>query len=75
MSEQLSEMSGYEVLSQAFVAEGVDNLFALLGRRKHVRGSHHGAELQVRVVPPSRAARLSWRTPMPATPARWAWRA
>ena len=27
----MSEMNGYEALSQAFVAEGVDNVFALLG--------------------------------------------
>jgi thiamine pyrophosphate-dependent acetolactate synthase large subunit-like protein len=50
MSEQSSEMSGYEVLSQAFVAEGVDTVFALLGDANMYWGAIMAQKHNVRVV-------------------------
>ncbi|MEA3157316.1 MAG: acetolactate synthase large subunit [Betaproteobacteria bacterium] len=50
MSERSSEMSGYEVLSQAFVAEGTETLFALLGDANMYWGAIMAQKYGVRVV-------------------------
>src|SRR6185503_20098745 len=49
-SEQSGDLTGYEVLSQAFVAEGVDNLFALLGDANMYWGAIMAQKYNVRVV-------------------------
>ena len=46
----MSELNGYEVLSQAFVAEGVDTLFALLGDANMYWGAVMAQKHGVRVV-------------------------
>ena len=46
----MSELNGYEVLSQAFVAEGVDTLFALLGDANMYWGAIMAQKHGVRVV-------------------------
>jgi thiamine pyrophosphate-dependent acetolactate synthase large subunit-like protein len=46
----MSELNGYEVLSQAFVAEGVDTLFALLGDANMYWGAVMAQKYGVRVV-------------------------
>lgn len=46
----MSEINGYEVLSQAFVAEGVDTLFALLGDANMYWGAVMAQKHGVRVV-------------------------
>ena len=46
----MSEVSGYEVLSQAFVAEGVDTMFALLGDANMYWGAMMAQKYGVRVV-------------------------
>ncbi len=45
-----SELNGYEVLSQAFVAEGVDTMFALLGDANMYWGAIMAQKYGVRVV-------------------------
>jgi thiamine pyrophosphate-dependent acetolactate synthase large subunit-like protein len=46
----MSDPNGYEVLSQAFVAEGVDTLFALLGDANMYWGAVMAQKFGVRVV-------------------------
>src|SRR5687768_9657806 len=46
----MSDLSGYEVLSQAFVAEGVDNLFVLLGDANMYWGTIMAQKYNVQVV-------------------------
>ncbi|HYC47990.1 MAG TPA: thiamine pyrophosphate-binding protein [Burkholderiales bacterium] len=46
----MSEMKGYEALSQAFVAEGCDTLFALLGDANMYWGAIMAQKYNVRVV-------------------------
>ena len=46
----MSELNGYEVLSQAFVAEGVDTLFALLGDANMYWGAVMAQKYGVRIV-------------------------
>jgi thiamine pyrophosphate-dependent acetolactate synthase large subunit-like protein len=46
----MSELSGYDVLSQAFVAEGVDTMFALLGDANMYWGAIMAQKYGVRVV-------------------------
>ncbi|MCC6532497.1 MAG: thiamine pyrophosphate-binding protein [Burkholderiales bacterium] len=46
----MSELRGYEVLSQAFVAEGVDTMFALLGDANMYWGAIMAQKYGVRVV-------------------------
>lgn len=46
----MSDPSGYEVLSQAFVAEGVDTMFALLGDANMYWGAIMAQQYKVRVV-------------------------
>ena len=46
----MSEITGYEVLSQAFVAEGVDTMFVLLGDANMYWGAMMAQKFGVRVV-------------------------
>jgi thiamine pyrophosphate-dependent acetolactate synthase large subunit-like protein len=46
----MSEINGYEVLSQAFVAEGVDTLFALLGDANMYWGAVMAQKHGVRII-------------------------
>jgi acetolactate synthase-1/2/3 large subunit len=46
----MSELNGYEVLSQAFVAEGVDTMFALLGDANMYWGANMAQKHGVRIV-------------------------
>jgi len=46
----MSELKGYDVLSQAFVAEGVDTMFALLGDANMYWGAIMAQKYGVRVV-------------------------
>ena len=46
----MSDPNGYEVLSQAFVAEGVDTLFALLGDANMYWGAVMAQKYKVRIV-------------------------
>jgi len=47
----MSEMNGYEALSQAFVAEGVDHVFALLGDANMYCGAVMAQKYGVHFVP------------------------
>ena len=46
----MSELNGYQVLSQAFIAEGVDTLFALLGDANMYWGAVMAQKYNVRIV-------------------------
>jgi thiamine pyrophosphate-dependent acetolactate synthase large subunit-like protein len=46
----MADPNGYEVLSQAFVAEGVDTLFALLGDANMYWGTIMAEKYKVRLV-------------------------
>lgn len=46
----MSDMQGYDVLTQAFVAEGVDTMFALLGDANMYWGAAMAQKQKVRVV-------------------------
>jgi thiamine pyrophosphate-dependent acetolactate synthase large subunit-like protein len=50
MNDQSTELNGYQVLSQAFVAEGVDTMFALLGDANMYWGAIMAQKYGVRVV-------------------------
>ena len=47
----MADPNGYEVLSQAFVAEGVDTLFALLGDANMYWGTIMAEKYKVPLVP------------------------
>jgi len=68
MNERASEVNGYEVLSQAFVAEGVDTMFALLGDANMYWGAIMAQKYGVRGVPvfqffPESVAGLAQKAP------------
>ena len=46
----MSDLQGYDVLTQAFAAEGVDTMFALLGDANMHWGAAMAQKQKVRVV-------------------------